>query len=185
MIEFFDAPVLGIPASAANWIALLAIIVIALLLLWIVMRLIRMPRLAGGRRSKHARLAVTDAAQVDDRRRIVLVRRDDVEHLIMIGGGNDLVIESDIRQRPAAAQGKPAAKPAPAPARPAATKPAEAPKPAAAPAPKPEPAPAASASVAPPQRPAQPAQPVRNEPTISMDTATEKPKGVDVTATRS
>nr|WP_245317801.1 flagellar biosynthetic protein FliO [Ensifer sp. 1H6] len=37
-----------------------------------------------------------DAAAVDTRRRLVLVRRDDVEHLIMIGGPTDIVIESRI-----------------------------------------------------------------------------------------
>jgi hypothetical protein len=40
---------------------------------------------------------VLDAAAVDARRRIVLVRRDDVEHLVMIGGPTDVVIESGIR----------------------------------------------------------------------------------------
>jgi hypothetical protein len=34
---------------------------------------------------------------VDARRRLVLVRRDDVEHLILIGGPTDVVVERDIR----------------------------------------------------------------------------------------
>jgi hypothetical protein len=42
------------------------------------------------------RLAVIDAAAVDGRRRLVLVRRDNVEHLIMIGGPSDLVVEPNI-----------------------------------------------------------------------------------------
>ena len=49
-----------------------------------------------------------DAAAVDSQRRLVLVRRDDVEHLILIGGPTDVVVERDIRlhgavRRPAAA----------------------------------------------------------------------------------
>jgi len=48
--------------------------------------------------AKKARLAVTDAAAIDTRRRLVLLRRDDVEHLILIGGPTDMVIESDIRR---------------------------------------------------------------------------------------
>ena len=52
---------------------------------------------AGGR-NRQVRLSVTDAAAVDNRRRLVLVRRDDVEHLILIGGPSDVVIEQNIRQ---------------------------------------------------------------------------------------
>ena len=47
-------------------------------------------------RGRQPRLAVTDAAPVDGRRRLVLVRRDNVEHLIMIGGPSDLVVEQNI-----------------------------------------------------------------------------------------
>jgi hypothetical protein len=34
---------------------------------------------------------------VDSHRRLVLVRRDDVEHLLLIGGPTDVVVERDIR----------------------------------------------------------------------------------------
>ena len=47
-------------------------------------------------RNRVIRLAVTDSAAVDDRRYLVLVRRDNVEHLVMIGGPTDIVIESNI-----------------------------------------------------------------------------------------
>jgi hypothetical protein len=33
---------------------------------------------------------------VDDRRRLVLIRRGDVEHLLMIGGPTDVVVETNI-----------------------------------------------------------------------------------------
>jgi flagellar biogenesis protein FliO len=49
-----------------------------------------------GSRKGHARLSVTDAAIVDDKRRLVLVRRDNVEHLILIGGPSDVVVEQNI-----------------------------------------------------------------------------------------
>jgi hypothetical protein len=39
---------------------------------------------------------VIDAATVDGRRRLVLIRRDNVEHLLMIGGPSDLVVEPNI-----------------------------------------------------------------------------------------
>lgn len=43
------------------------------------------------------RLAVVEAVAVDGRRRLVLVRRDDREHLLLVGGVTDVVVESGIR----------------------------------------------------------------------------------------
>ncbi|WP_117191233.1 flagellar biosynthetic protein FliO [Rhizobium terrae] len=60
------------------------------------------PFVRGGK-NRQPRLQVLDAAAVDTRRRLVLVRRDDVEHLIMIGGPTDIVIESGIGLTPAGA----------------------------------------------------------------------------------
>ena len=48
------------------------------------------------------RLSVVEHASVDGRRRLVLVRRDDVEHLIMTGGPVDVVIETGIEAARAA-----------------------------------------------------------------------------------
>ncbi|MGE3064177.1 MAG: hypothetical protein AB7K67_01205 [Hyphomicrobiaceae bacterium] len=42
------------------------------------------------------RLAIMEQAALDGRRRLVLIRRDDVEHLIMTGGPVDVVIETGI-----------------------------------------------------------------------------------------
>ena len=51
------------------------------------------------------RLAVVEQASVDGRRRLVIVRRDDVEHLILTGGPVDVVIETGIGEtRPRAAE---------------------------------------------------------------------------------
>src|SRR5215471_15791322 len=49
-----------------------------------------------GPRGRQPRLAVIDAASVDARRRLILVKRDNVEHLLMIGGPTDIVVESNI-----------------------------------------------------------------------------------------
>ncbi|MGI9383158.1 MAG: hypothetical protein ACR2PO_08385 [Methyloligellaceae bacterium] len=52
-------------------------------------------------RGRERRLGVVEAASVDGRRKLVLVRRDDVEHLIMTGGPVDVLIETGIeRSRP-------------------------------------------------------------------------------------
>jgi hypothetical protein len=45
-------------------------------------------------RGKDKRLVVVDKAVVDGKRQVVIIRRDNVEHMIMTGGPQDLVIES-------------------------------------------------------------------------------------------
>ena len=45
---------------------------------------------------KVKRLGVIEATSVDGRRKLVLVRRDEMEHLIMTGGPVDVVIETGI-----------------------------------------------------------------------------------------
>lgn len=42
------------------------------------------------------RIGVVDTAQVDGSRRLILVRRDDIEHLLLLGSDGDLVIENGI-----------------------------------------------------------------------------------------
>src|SRR5262249_21565733 len=54
------------------------------------------PLSPAGPRGRQPRLAVIDAAFVDTRRRLVLIKRDNIEHLLMIGGPTDIVIESNI-----------------------------------------------------------------------------------------
>jgi flagellar protein FliO/FliZ len=56
-----------------------------------------------GPRGRQPRLAVIDAAIVDARRRLVLIKRDNVEHLLMIGGPTDIVVESNITRTGATA----------------------------------------------------------------------------------
>lgn len=51
-------------------------------------------------RSAERRLAVVEVASVDARRRLVLIRRDETEHLILLGNTTDLLIESNIRPGP-------------------------------------------------------------------------------------
>ncbi|MDR9771353.1 flagellar biosynthetic protein FliO [Rhizobium hidalgonense] len=70
-------------------------LLLLILVLWVIRSRAPSPFVRGGR-NRQPRLQVLDAAAVDTRRRLVLVRRDDVEHLIMIGGPSDIVIESRI-----------------------------------------------------------------------------------------
>ncbi|WP_349958407.1 flagellar biosynthetic protein FliO [Rhizobium sp. ZPR3] len=78
-------------AAGGVGIALLVLIGI----LWIMRNRAPSPFVRGGK-NRQPRLQVLDAAAVDARRRLVLVRRDGIEHLIMIGGPTDIVIESGI-----------------------------------------------------------------------------------------
>ena len=100
-------------------IVVTAIVVLALVALvyWLVRRYA-----SGGLgsigRGRVPRLAIVDAMPVDGRRRLVLVRRDNVEHLVLIGGPVDVVVEQNIlrpRVRPAARPATPPPAPPPQP----------------------------------------------------------------------
>jgi hypothetical protein len=51
-------------------------------------------------RPRDRRLGVVETASVDQRRKLVLIRRDDVEHLIITGGPVDMVVETGFGGRP-------------------------------------------------------------------------------------
>ncbi|MFK3778347.1 flagellar biosynthetic protein FliO [Agrobacterium sp. NPDC089420] len=162
-----------------------ALLVLAIAL-WILRRRSGSAPFIRGGRNRQPRLQVLDATAVDARRRLVLVRRDNVEHLVMIGGPTDIVIESGIgaipivrdvqepelkalprqdseqkRAEPALPQERRAALPPQPPAAPVSVpqEPARQPQ-------RPEPATAAprpaqpAAAAAPPPRPSTPPQPV-------------------------
>ncbi|MEX3009444.1 flagellar biosynthetic protein FliO [Hoeflea sp. TYP-13] len=79
------------------------VVVLFGLFLWHLRRRGHMAFIRGGS-NRQPRLAVLDAAAVDARRRLVLVRRDNVEHLIMIGGPSDIVVERGINRASVAAR---------------------------------------------------------------------------------
>ncbi|MBA8878454.1 flagellar biosynthetic protein FliO [Phyllobacterium myrsinacearum] len=85
-------------APIVGFVLLFALVIVLLLLVFAVLRRVTGGTFVSGGRNRQVRLSVTDAAAVDNRRRLVLVRRDDVEHLILIGGPSDVVIEQNIRQ---------------------------------------------------------------------------------------
>ncbi|KAA2234841.1 hypothetical protein F0L46_22590 [Salinarimonas soli] len=62
-------------------------------------------RITGGRmglstadrgRTRQPRLGIVDVYDLDRQRQLVLLRRDNVEHLLLIGGPNDVVVETNI-----------------------------------------------------------------------------------------
>src|ERR1700681_3013436 len=82
-----------------SFIAVLALIGLAA---WLVRRFGGNRLGANTNRGRMPRLAVIDAAAVDGRRRLVLVRRDNVEHLLMIRGPTHIVGETHIVRAPPA-----------------------------------------------------------------------------------
>lgn len=67
-------------------------VVAALLLLLLLYKLFG----ASVRGRKGSRLGISEYHEIDKTRRLVLIRRDDVEHLLLIGGGEDIVVENGI-----------------------------------------------------------------------------------------
>jgi flagellar protein FliO/FliZ len=86
---------LGLPARAV--VALVLVLALIALTVWLMRRFGdgRIVSQAGGR-GRQQRLAVLDSATVDARRRLILIRRDNAEHLLLIGGPTDVVVEQNI-----------------------------------------------------------------------------------------
>ncbi|MBC8131142.1 MAG: flagellar biosynthetic protein FliO, partial [Rhizobiaceae bacterium] len=83
-------------APMASW-ALAATIVIILVIVVIQVAKMALGGSMGPRtKGRGPRLAIMDVAAIDPKRKLVLVRRDEVEHLLLIGGQNDLVVEQHI-----------------------------------------------------------------------------------------
>jgi len=107
----FDIPLIAI-----------GVIIVIIVAIWVLMHLRPPSPFIRGGRNRKPRLFVVDAAAVDARRRVVLIRRDNVEHLVMIGGPNDILLETRIpapigaRRSPSAEEA--AAKPATGPTEP-------------------------------------------------------------------
>ncbi|MBZ9937607.1 flagellar biosynthetic protein FliO [Mesorhizobium sp. BR1-1-16] len=98
-------PMLGTTgATIAQFAITLVIVAIIILIVFWLIRTFTGNRIGTTAiRGRQPRLSVLDALPVDQKRRLVLVRRDNVEHLILIGGPTDLVVEAAIH-RPSAAQ---------------------------------------------------------------------------------
>jgi hypothetical protein len=78
-----------------------ALVLLVLVLIFLKRR--NSPLFIKGGKAREPRLMVLDAAAIDPKRRLVLIRRDEIEHLIMIGGPTDIVIETGISDRSKAA----------------------------------------------------------------------------------
>ncbi|CAH2401531.1 flagellar biosynthetic protein FliO [Mesorhizobium ventifaucium] len=169
MLQWLDSVAGPGYAAAILWtFVALVLVVIVLLIIKLVRNLTFGTFVAGGRNRK-TRLAVMDATAVDSHRRLVLVRRDDIEHLLLIGGPTDVVVERDIRlsalRRPALTGDGGGHQPAPPPR-----------------APQPAPAPVRQApSPQPPSTAPTPVRPHQPAPAPAPRPAAQSPQSATVT----
>src|SRR6202453_85299 len=91
-LPFADNRVLQIGLLAACGIAVLIVLAIVYRLTFA--HRLRVP----GGRTRQPRLGLVDAFSLDGQRQLVLIRRDNIEHLVMIGGPNDVLVESQINR---------------------------------------------------------------------------------------
>ncbi|WP_293807538.1 flagellar biosynthetic protein FliO [uncultured Bosea sp.] len=91
----------GLELSTAQKVIVASVVILVLLaLLGLFVRQIQGGRLrlrgqASGRQ-RQPRLGVVDTYDLDRQRQLVLIRRDNIEHLLMIGGASDVVVETNI-----------------------------------------------------------------------------------------
>jgi hypothetical protein len=84
------------PLAVRFFIAFIVVFALIGLVAWLIRRFGTGALGASGARGRAPRLAVIEAGAVDGRRKLVLIRRDNVEHLLMIGGPADIVVEQNI-----------------------------------------------------------------------------------------
>ena len=84
-------------SSFTRTIAALAFVLALIgLCTWAARRFGLMARITVDRKNKARRLHMVDVLNIDARRRLVLLRRDDVEHLVLFNADKDTVIETGI-----------------------------------------------------------------------------------------
>ncbi len=77
-------------------VALILVLGLIGLLALIAKRFGMVPRVTNGRTRGDKRVNIVDVTNIDGKRRLILVRRDDIEHLILLGVSGETVIESAI-----------------------------------------------------------------------------------------
>lgn len=89
-------PETGSGSLAVAIMAVCAALLLLILVFWVIKAGRSKVMFIGSSKSRQPRLAVLETTAIDQRRRLVLIRRDDTEHLLLIGGPSDLVVEPAI-----------------------------------------------------------------------------------------
>ena len=93
-------------SSEGSYALQFLVIFLVILVLFLIAALLFM-RLSGrgltlsasaGQRGRQPRLGIVDIYELDRQRQLILLRRDNVEHLLLVGGPNDVVIERHIQR---------------------------------------------------------------------------------------
>jgi flagellar protein FliO/FliZ len=74
--------------------ALVLVVALIFVLAWIAKRLGFGNRVAAGRGKR--RLGIQEVLSLDSKRRLILIKRDGVEHLLLVGMNDDIVVETGI-----------------------------------------------------------------------------------------
>jgi len=93
-----------IPSGAKYAAALIIVLILILFVSWVLKKITEKVRI-GGRRG--GRLKVQESIMVDASRTLTLIKCDNVEHLILLSGTNDLVVASNILKTSPVAKNSP------------------------------------------------------------------------------
>lgn len=79
-------------------LALLFVLALILVIAYLAKKFGLMARVTiNSTKTKDKRLNIVEILPIDARRKLMIIRRDDVEHLVMLGTDRDIVIERDIK----------------------------------------------------------------------------------------
>lgn len=100
-------PVLQAFFSSEGSVALQFLVIFLIILALFLIAALLFVRLSGrgltiaarpGQRGRQPRLGIVDIYELDRQRQLILLRRDNVEHLLLVGGPNDVVVERHIQR---------------------------------------------------------------------------------------
>lgn len=91
--SFFGYPL----SQPLVYVAAFAVICVLLAVFaWVLRKVTGVTRVEGNGRGRQPRLGIVDTFPIDRQRQLVIIRRDSVEHLLLVGGTSDILIESNI-----------------------------------------------------------------------------------------
>ena len=112
-MQFLTSLFGGSSNTILNAVLALGIVLILIVLgLWALKLLTKASSTVG--RGRNRRLMVVDQLPLDTKRQLLIIRRDNVEHLILTGGPQDVVIETGIAVEHGAMRSSQSRRPAPA-----------------------------------------------------------------------
>ena len=91
---FFSPSNLPKPVFFVSVVA--TVFVVVVIVGWLVRSISTKQRGGAAARNCNPQLAVIDVALLAGRRKLIIIRRDNVEHLLIIGGPSDVVVETNI-----------------------------------------------------------------------------------------